>query len=602
MVASLRHRGPDDQGIIAFDNCILGHTRLSIVDLCSGHQPMVSDREDCAITFNGEIYGYRDIREEIKGYCFKTNSDTEVILALYKKFGEDMMSHLPGMFAFAIWDETSGKLFCARDRFGEKPLYYAFGSSGEFIFASEIKALLSSGLITPEISMKAVSFYLRRSYVHPSETIYKNIHVLPPGYLMSYQGGRVSLGNYWKFPKSDYSFGMDEAAEVLRELFEQAVRKQLMADVPVSAFLSGGLDSTTIVAVASNYRKNLKTFSFGFDGDLSELRYAGEAARKFGTDHYELIEEREVTGDLLVEMQNIYDEPFGDSSNIPTYLISKLARRYGKVVLTGDGADELMAGYTWLYNPLLLLERSYNKYLWKLLLAYIYGKIMRRTGKTRRNLLSYVRKGLTYRNEFRSVFSAHKAQNTYFNNQELLGLGVSEVKEDGPTWELTNTVDDALRTDLSVYMPGDILVKTDRASMANGLELRAPFLDVRLAEFCISLPSSLKINQDADKLLLRRAYSELWPPLIKGRAKQGFGAPVSEWLRKDSFRSLKQQYLERRKNDIYELIPYDKAKSFVERDNHQTWILLVLSMWIGKNKFALRESPSRAPSVNRLQE
>jgi asparagine synthase (glutamine-hydrolysing) len=588
MVKSLKHRGPDDDGILVFKNCILGHSRLSIVDLSTGNQPMLSVNKDRAITFNGEIYGYQDIKNELYNYRFKTNSDTEVILALYEKYGENLMPHLPGMFAFAIWDESEKKLFCARDRFGEKPFFYTFGANGEFIFASEIKAILVNGLVTPILSRKAIAHYLQRCYIHPHLTIYENIYVLPPAYTLRYQNEKLTIERYWALPKTDYFLDINEAVRIFADLLEKAVRSQLVADVPVGAFLSGGLDSTTIVALASRYKSDLKTFSFGFHGNLNELKYAKEAAKKYKTDHCELIEEKEVTGGLLVEMQNVYDEPLADSSNIPTYIICKKASQFGKVVLTGDGADELLAGYTWLYTPLLFMEKEFKFYLLKYILNYLVDRVFIRSRIARRNFAQYAKKGLLYRHKFHSIFEAHKEQNIYFSDSELEELGM-EMKRANIINDLnrmySNTVDDALRMDLETYMPGDILVKTDRASMAHGLELRAPFLDVKLAEFCISLPSRLKINHESDKLILRKAFSESWPSLIRYRGKQGFGSPLSEWLKQDSFRELKVRYLKNSKNKIYDIIAYDKSKCYIEKDNYQTWILLVLSMWMEKNVF-----------------
>jgi len=588
MVGTLKHRGPDDDGLLVFENCILGHSRLSIVDLSTGNQPMLSVNNDCAITFNGEIYGYHAIKKDLQDYRFRTNSDTEVILALYEKYRESLMPQLPGMFAFAIWDECEKKLFCARDRFGEKPFFYTYGKNGEFIFASEIKALLANGLVAPILNRKAIDDYLHRCYIHPHLTVYENIYTLPPAHILRYQNGKLTIERYWELPKTDYALDIEEAVRIFADLLEKAVRTQLVADVPVGAFLSGGLDSTTIVALASKYKSNLRTFSFGFQGNLNELKYAKEAAKKYKTDHYELIEEKEVTGDLLVEMQNVYDEPFADSSNIPTYIICKKASRYGKVVLTGDGADELLAGYTWLYTPLLFMEKEFKYYLLKFVLNYLVDRVFIRARIARRNFAQYAKKGLLYRHRFNSIFEAHKDQNIYFSDSELKELGMdmkrADIKND-LNGMYSNTVDDALRMDLETYMPGDILVKTDRASMAHGLELRAPFLDVKFAEFCISLPSRLKINHESDKFILRKAFSDSWPSLIKYRGKQGFGSPVSEWLKQESFHELKVRYLNNSKNKIYEIIPYDKSKSYIEKDNYQTWILLVLSMWMGKNEF-----------------
>ena len=333
MVDSLKHRGPDGSGTYFYGNCGLGHTRLSVIDLKYGNQPMLSHNQKTAITFNGEIYGFRQIKDKLLDYPFGTKSDTEVILALYREYGEGLLHYLPGMFAFAIWDDLQQKLFCARDRFGEKPFYYSFGSDGEFIFASEIKALLATGLIEPIIDVDSIIHYLQRLYVNPYKTIYQNVHILPPAHTLSYQNKQLQIQPYWELPKTNSSIGISDATDRFRDLFDQAVKRQLVADVPVAMFVSGGLDSSTVLAVASKHQNKLRTFSFGFEGSISELPYAREVTNYYKTEHVELRDEHNDIGELLVKMQDVYDEPFADSSNIPTYLMCKLASQYGKVVL-----------------------------------------------------------------------------------------------------------------------------------------------------------------------------------------------------------------------------------------------------------------------------
>jgi asparagine synthase (glutamine-hydrolysing) len=352
MVNCLGHRGPDGSGVHIFDNCILGHTRLTIVDLETGSQPMLCALTDVGVTFNGEVYGYKTIRAAIPDYPFRTKSDTEVLLALYHHHGRSLPEKLPGMFSFAIWDNRMRELFCARDRFGEKPFYYAQGARGEFLFASEIKALLASGLVTPVLDEEAVAHYMKYLYVHPHRSIYRNIHALPPAHYLRYAEGKIQVERYWTLPDTDSKIELPEAADQFRMLFEQAVSRQLVADVPVGAFLSGGLDSSTVVAVASRFCPKLHTYSFAFEDSVSELPFAREVAARYRTEHVELADDTVDIAELLVAMQQVYDEPFADSSNIPTYMISRLAREHTKVILTGDGGDELLAGYPW-YRPLL---------------------------------------------------------------------------------------------------------------------------------------------------------------------------------------------------------------------------------------------------------
>jgi len=595
MTGSLSHRGPDDSGMHFFGSCALGHRRLSIVDLEVGRQPMLSPVAPVGITFNGEIYGYRGIRENQTDYPFRTSSDTEVILALYDKYQHDCIAHVPGMFAFAVWDDACQELFCARDRFGEKPFYYAFGNGGEFIFASEIKAIIASGLVTPVLNLDSVVHYCRHLYVHPHTTIYKNIHTLPPAHTLCFKNGRVTVERYWQIPSQRESIEPEEAVEQFRSLFDKAVANQLVADVPVGVFLSGGLDSSTIVAIASKYQTNLKTFSFGFEDAVSELPFAQEIARRYLTDHTELTARDANIAELIESMQEVYDEPFADSSNIPTYLISKLSRKHVKVVLSGDGGDELLAGYNWWYQPLMFMEQargySYTKSMIIILSARLLAKCNRKKALQR----LYHGTGARYSQRYNSIMDAHYAQNHFFTNDELAILGLTgNEKATGKgfekySWRPTGTVQDALLMDIENYMPGDILVKTDRAAMANGLELRAPFLDVDFASYCISLPAHLKITKERDKAILRDAYADAWTDSIRKRGKLGFCAPVDKWLVRGTVQTLRDNYLNNPQRKIFSLLSFENSRMFVKRNDYRTWILLVLAVWLEKHEFQLPE-------------
>jgi asparagine synthase (glutamine-hydrolysing) len=580
MVAALRHRGPDGTGIHMFPGCALGHTRLSIVDLTTGEQPMLAADGTLAITFNGEIYGFRELRQKLQDYRFHTTSDTEVILALYQTYGENFLAHLPGMFAFALWDERERTLFAARDRFGEKPFYYALGRRGEFVFASEIKALNASGLIDPIISRESLAHYLRYLYVHPSRTIYDNVFVLPPAHRLRLNGTRLSIDRYWHLPASKEVLSARDAVAEFCRLFEKAVERQLIADVPVGAFLSGGLDSSSVVAVASRSYPKLKTFSFGFRDSFSELPFARQIAELYGTEHIELEDDQTDIADLLVEMARVYDEPFADSSNIPTYLISQAARRYGKVVMTGDGGDELLAGYDYWYRPLWEIERSRAHPAGVIPLLQRATRLFSRTGLQSLNPWQQIIRGQGRRKHSESLGQRHARQKQLFTVSELRRLGfngdVAAVDAD----RLPDTLDGVLREDLSNYMPGDILVKTDRASMAHGLELRTPYLDVDFASFCISLPSRFKMTSKQDKWILRRSYSQAWSESIRQRKKCGFGAPVDRWLKRDSVVNLKRRILDNPKHSLFSHMPFEATRPFVARDNYQTWILLTLGLWI----------------------
>ena len=587
MNRALLHRGPDAHGCHFFGRCALGHTRLSIVDLSSGQQPMLSHDQKLGITFNGEIYGYKKIRAELGDYPYRTHSDTEVILALYEKHGGDFLPRLPGMFSFALWDESSQELICARDRFGEKPFYYARGLHDEFIFASEIKAILASGMIQPVVSRAAVQHYLQHLYVHPHDCIYENIHVLPPAHTLRFRAGHLEVMRYWQLPQLNSSITMDDAVEHVQYLLRQAVERQLVADVPVAAFLSGGLDSTTIVALARKFSPGLRTISFGFDDGINELPYAREVKSLYQTDHVELVDNHADIAELLLKMNEVYDEPFADSSNIPTYLISQQAREHAKVVLTGDGGDELFAGYSQWYRPLYFMQQETDTSVLRLLLLKMVGATLARARCSSADPWLKKRDGLLNRRAYTSVSRMHQAQNEYLSDATLSEWGWAVQEKPivcRPSWSETNTVDDALRMDIEDYMPGDILVKIDRASMAHGLELRAPFLDMDLASFCISLPSTLKINATEDKRVMRQAFAHLWPESVRHRKKQGFGAPVNRWLARPGVCSLKEEYLNNRQSKLFDVVSFDKTRGAASRDNYTTWILLVLALWMDRNR------------------
>lgn len=578
MVERLGHRGPDGSGAHCFGSCALGHTRLSIVDLRAGQQPMLAPLAPVGITFNGEIYGYKSIRQSLGDYPFRTTSDTEVILALYERYGAGLLDRLPGMFAFAIWDDAAQELLCARDRFGEKPFYYAFGPRGELLFASEIKSLLASGLIEPALDGDAIAHYLKYLYVHPYQTIYRNVHTLPPAHLLRYKDGKVTVERYWRLPPVDERIALGEATEQFRQLFDQAVARQLVADVPVGAFLSGGLDSSTVVAAASRHQAGLKTFSFGFESGVNELPFAREVARQYQTEHSELADDRPDIAELLVTMQAIYDEPLADSSNIPTYLIARQARQHVKVVLTGDGGDELLGGYSW-YKPLLHMQGRLSDQDWLFFMLRAANKLSAQPALRERI------GGMVYRRRYASLAEAHLGQKQYFGDAELAAFGLRPPAQ--PTFAPERpegaTLDDALRMDLQDYMPGDILVKIDRASMAHGLELRAPFLDVDFATFCAGLPARLKISSSQDKLIMRRAFAADWPASVRARGKQGFGAPVQQWLRRDGVRALKRQYLDDPAQKLFALLPFEQTRAAAQRGDYRTWILLVLALWLDQH-------------------
>ena len=577
MTENLAHRGPDGAGSHCFADCVLGHRRLSIVDLETGGQPMLSRDAGVGITFNGQIYGYADIRKALPEYPFRTASDTEVILALHQYRGTGLLSRLPGVFSFAIWDQCRQELFCARDRFGEKPFYYAVTRGGEFVFASEIKAIVSSELVRPEIDKYSLAHYLKHLYVPADRTIYQNIHTLPPAHYLIWRDGTLTVSRYWELPAPDHQIGLDDAVEKFKELMGRAMDRQLVADVEVGAFLSGGLDSSTIVALASERKAPLKTFAFGFGSGVNELPYAREIAQRYGTDHVELEAGDFDLATLLQDMVFCYDEPFADSSNIPTFLLCRHAAQSLKVVLSGDGADELLAGYDFWYRPLYWADRGGSQNRWKMRLFSAAAASFARVGRSAPLAMAELSAG--YRlSRYGATAALHGRQNVFFTDQELSRYGLFSPPAATP--ELYGGVDDALRMDLSDYLPGDILVNTDRAAMANGLELRSPFLDVELASFLISLPAALKIDATCEKKILRQAYADKWTPGIRRRAKQGFGAPVSAWLQQDALKEMVPEYLVKPRGKLAGYVDRQDLARIAGNPDYRTWIMLVLGIWM----------------------
>lgn len=586
MTDAIQHRGPDAEGHLSFGTCALGHRRLAIVDIATGAQPMRSANGRAAVTFNGEIYGYQDIRSKFADYAFQTKSDTEVILALYQRYGTEAAQHLPGMFAFAVWDDDRQQLFCARDRFGEKPLYYATGRGGEFVFSSEIKGILASGFVEPALDSGAVVRYLRRQSVRSNQSIYSNIHLLPPAHCLTFQRCRVEVRRYWSPSVVDDQININDAVVQFRALLRSAVQRQLIADVPVGAFLSGGLDSSTICLVANEITGDLRTFSFDFEGDHSEIEYARAVAKAYRTRHVELTTDGTDLAAEVIRMQGVYDEPFADNSNIPTYLLAREARRHVKVVLTGDGGDELFGGYGW-YKPLMWMETAGKVGMLSWVAARARNRLARAIGIPGDAAREARIMGLAFGRQHESVLAAHRAQLSFFEESELQALGLENDSSPAAA-ELSSSsgsMDDVLRFDIEDYMPADILTKIDRASMAHGLELRSPFLDVDFASFCLSLPYRLKVSTEEDKIILRRAFSGQWPESIRRRTKQGFGVPLQRWFQNPGICELERRFLQDSSAPIYDVISYGGTQKILRVKNvHQRWSLLILAVWLAQRK------------------
>jgi len=600
MVARLVHRGPDANRWQCLPGCHLGHTRLSVIDLETGSQPMVDASDRYWITFNGEIYNYKELRKHLvsKGHPFRTQSDTEVILRAYSEWGPPCLDRLRGMFAFAIWDTERQVVFAARDLFGEKPLYYALLPDGALVLASEIKALLASGLVVPELDLDAIDAFLALGYVPPDRTAYRNVESLRPGHYLEWQAGHVAVTRYWKPKLTVGSIALQDAAARLRELMVQAVRRQTVADVPVGAFLSGGVDSSTIVALMSlQAPAPVRTFSVGFGELINELPYARLVAHRYSTEHHEINLEIPPLGELFHRVSEAYDEPFGDSSSIPTYLMSEFARRHVKVVLSGDGGDELFGGYEW-YQILLKSEADATPWSVRATLGllgrgrYLIGKALgqkRGSGKAvdpRRQMPSRARARS-------DAWTRHVASRLYFSEAErtrLWGPARNRVNSFAPgSYYMpepgTRGIDQAFYFDLTSYLPGDILVKVDRAAMAHGLETRTPFLDRDLVEFALSLPAQIKVTDADSKIIMRTALSEYWPPGIRTRPKQGFGVPFATWLSDPEIRELTLGVFAPGSR-LRHLLPGLQSDS-VPLDSYQAWLLLTLGVWLEKHPAAV---------------
>lgn len=547
MVRTLHHRGPDEEGSITLPGVGLGMRRLAIVDLAGGQQPFSNETGDIQLVANGEIYNFEEIKRELasRGHVFRSRSDIEVLVHAYEEYGEAFLRRLRGMFALALWDQRTSTLLAARDPAGEKPLYYTLTSRGLFL-SSEIKALLARSEVSRELDASAIDEFLTYEYIIAPRTIFANIRKLPAAHYLSYKNGEVSLHRYWDAGEvSTRPWTEEDAVAALREKLGHAVASQMMADVPLGVFLSGGIDSSAVVAFMTDAAKktggSVNTFSMGFtDGSYNELPYAREIAQKFGTRHYE----GTVTPNLVDLFEKLIvhlDEPFADVSLFPTFLVSQMAREHVKVVLAGDGGDELFGGYD-----------AYAAQLFARRLERVVPKVGVRMVEAAVSLLppSEQKKGTvnTLRRFFQGAALApqnieHYRWMTFLSPERKAALYSDSLSRELSTNDVYQPVRDALAkggddfinrqlyADLRIYLADDILVKVDRMSMATSLETRAPFLDRDVMELAFSMPGSLKIQNGERKYILRRALRGLLPDHILTRRKEGFSIPMKNWLR-----------------------------------------------------------------------
>ena len=540
MTNTLAHRGPDSNGVYIKGSIGFGHTRLSILDLSpAGHQPMQSVDGSVTLIYNGELYNYKELRKILikKGRSFKSSTDTEVVLQSYMEWGTDIFSKFEGMFAFAIWDTNQNTLILARDRFGIKPLYYSVTDSG-IVFGSEIKALLASGIIKKEIDEKSLHEYLWYGNALGSNTLFKGIYKLLPGNYMKIQSDKIEINEYWNIQdiqETHQDFG-DVENNVYKKL-ESAVKSHLISDVPVGVFLSGGIDSSAITALASkHYNGTLKTFSVGFDFDqgVNELPNARKVANLFNTDHQEL---HITAGDLpgiIEKLIGCHDEPFADAANIPLFLLSRKLEGSIKVILQGDGGDEIFAGY-----------RRYNLFsnesLWHLItkLGYPFRNIFPKFPLFQR----YNR----FMDDFQQIDPALRmalilTQDSPLNDPtDILNLDLknSLLKSDPFSeykyWNLKFSEFDSVRrmlyTDCKILLPNTFLEKVDKPTMANSIEVRVPFLDNNLTDYVMGLPSNYKIRFGNKKWVLKQALKNVLPSSILNGKKRGFSVPIDYWLK-----------------------------------------------------------------------
>lgn len=594
MCNTLIHRGPDDQGMYIKGRIGLGHRRLSIIDLDSGKQPITNEDGTIWTVFNGEIYNYVELKEFLvgRGHTFSTETDTEVIVHLYEEQGDEFLASLRGMFAIALWDNRRQRLLLARDRIGKKPLFYSVIPDKALLFGSEIKAILQDPRVKSELDVEALDAYLTLLYVPAPLTMFNGIQKLLPGHLLVCENGKVIIREFWDLHYQPRTvLHEDELVEELESILRESVRIRLRSDVPIGAFLSGGVDSSSVVSIMSQLMtRPVVTCAVGFEEEEhNELCFAKNIADRFSCSHYEHLIQPDV-GSLVPRLVGFFDEPFGDSSAVPTYYVSQMARQHASVVLSGDGGDEVFAGYS----------RHYLQRLECRLRRLLPGSPGRSVAAALATWLPEMKGRATFKklSMMPDEAYAYKLSHSLFNEEEKRGLYSDALRAASVSFDATGSLrryynrcdatdplDKALYVDIKTYLPDDILVKVDRMSMAHSLEVRAPLLDHKLIEFTATLPSSLKLKGRTTKYLLKEVMRKYLPADILSRPKHGFTMPLGQWL-KGPLREMVEDSLlgtiARQRglfNGSFTKMLWSRHASGQEDYSHQLWMLLMFELW-----------------------
>lgn len=599
MAGRMIHRGPDDDGFYVDDRIGLAHRRLSIIDLNTGKQPQGNEDGTVQVVFNGEIYNFMDLRKDLvaRGHKMATRSDTEVLVHLWEDHGPDMLGKIRGMFAFAIYDSRDGTLFLARDRLGVKPLFYAQTPDG-LLFASELNALLASPAVRPVLSLESLDLYLSLQYVPAPASIYATIQKLPPAHYLLARNGKIErTARYWSLSPDPKPLGRPEAIARLRETMLEAVRIRMISDVPLGAFLSGGIDSTITVGLMTRCAdRPVKTFSIGFEeSDYSELHHAREAARFHATDHREFVVRPDAI-ELLPTLVKHHGEPFADSSAIPTYYLCRETRKHVTVALSGDGGDEGFLGYNrYLAMKLMPLLGACPAGVRQQMIRLLGGVRHKLARQAARLLNMSGRPPLQSYLDAVSHFTPEDKDRLYTPDHaaRLARSGGGGGKAGTPAEQVFRNFFPAHAPllqalsylDLHTYLPDDILAKVDIASMANSLETRSAFLDQKVIEFAMSVPPGLKMRGFRKKHLLKTAFKDLLPPTVQRRGKMGFGVPLEHWFRRE-LKSFAEEALDRPPDSFKEIFKPDAARNFLRdhvefrrKNDQRLWNLLFLYTW-----------------------